>query len=80
MNHFTFDHTISMLTQFNKAPEKKISKIEYELFCKEYLFYQLQDIRFGRAFCEKFDITDYVVRCLVDEDIAKEMIEDNYVL
>lgn len=79
MNYFTFDHTVSMLSQFNKPPTAKISKKEYQVFCKEYIFEQLKGKRFGSAFCERFDITDYVIKCLIDEDIAREMIEVNYI-
>jgi hypothetical protein len=57
-----------------------ISKQEYEVFCKEYIFDQLKGKRFGQAFCERFDIVnDMVVKLLIDEDIAREMIEENYI-
>lgn len=71
-----FNHIASYL---DKQPQQQISKQEYQVFCKEYIFEQLKGKRFGRAFCERFDINDMVVNCLVDEDIARGMIEENYI-
>jgi hypothetical protein len=68
-----------MASFLDKQPQQQISKQEYQVFCKEYIFEQLKGKRFGRAFCERFDINDMVVNCLVDEDIAREMIEENYI-
>lgn len=73
MNAFT--HMVSVLDVQTK-PE--ISKTEYEVFCKEFIFDQIKGTRFGRAFCERFNVNDMVIRCLIDEDIAREMIEENY--
>lgn len=71
-----FNHMVSFL---DTMPKVEISKQDYEVFCKEYIFDQLQGKRFGRAFCERFNIKDTVVKCLFDEDIAREMIEENYI-
>jgi hypothetical protein len=60
-------------------PKVEISKQDYEVFCKEYIFDRLQGKNFGRAFCERFDINDTVIKCLFDEDIAREMIEQTYI-
>ncbi len=72
----SFSHMISVL---NNQPKILISRQEYDVFDKEYIFEQLKGKRFGRAFCERFGITDPVVNCLVDEDIAREMINENYI-
>jgi len=71
-----FNHMVSFL---DHAPKQQISKQEYEVFCKEYIFDQLRGKRFGRAFCERFNINDIVVKCLIDEDIVREMITENYI-
>jgi hypothetical protein len=69
-----------MASFLNRTTNKLISKQEYEVFCKEYIFDQLKGKRFGQAFCERFDIVnDMVVKLLIDEDIAREMIEENYI-
>ena len=39
------------------SPKYKISKSDYEIFCKEYIFEHIRGIKFGKAFCKKFDIT-----------------------
>ena len=72
-----FNHMASFL---NRTTNKLISKQEYEVFCKEYIFDQIKGKRFGQAFCERFDIVnDMVMQLLIDEDIAREMIEENYI-
>lgn len=71
-----FNHMISFL---DDLPKVLVSKQDYEVFCKEYIFDQLRGKRFGKAFCERFHINDTVVTCLFDEDIAREMIEENYI-
>lgn len=72
-----FNHMVSFL---NDRPKTLISKQEYEVFCKEYIFDQLRGKRFGQAFCERFHIlNDIVVDRLIDEDIAREIIEENYI-
>jgi len=69
-----------MASFLNRTTNKLISKQEYEVFCKEYIFDQLKGKRFGQAFCERFDIVnDMVMQLLIDEDIAREMIEENYI-
>ncbi len=74
MNAFT-----TMISLLDNLPKPEISKQDYEVFCKEYIFDQLKGKKFGRAFCEKFKVKDAVIRCLVDEDIAREMIEETYI-
>lgn len=71
-----FNHMVSFL---DKQPKPEISKQEYEIFRKEYIFEQIKGKRYGQAFCERFNVNDMVVNCLVDEDIAREMIEENYI-
>ena len=74
-----FSSLVNTLENIN-SPKYKISKSEYEVFCKEYIFDQLRGKRFGESFCERFHIlNDTVVRLLIDEDIAQEIIEENYI-
>lgn len=68
-----------MVSFLDKQPKPEISKQEYEIFRKEYIFEQIKGKRYGQAFCERFNVNDMVVNCLVDEDIAREMIEENYI-
>jgi len=74
MNSFT--HMVSFL---DPLPKTQISKQDYDIFCKEYIFDQLKGKKFGKAFCERFDINDTLIKCLFDEDIAREMINENYI-
>lgn len=76
MNAFT-----SMVSIMENATDidKTISKDEYEVFCKEYMFAQLKGIKFGKAFCEKFQINNMVLKCMFDRDLAEEMITQAYI-
>lgn len=74
MNAFT-----NMISILDNLPKPEISKQEYEVFQKEYIFDQLKGLLYGKAFCERFDINDSVVSRLFDEDIAKELIEETYI-
>lgn len=39
----------------------KISKTEFESFCKGYIFDKLKGYRFGKEFCNKFKINDLLI-------------------
>lgn len=67
-----------MASFLDKLPKQQISIEDYEVFCKEYIFDRLQGKSFGRAFCERFDVDDIVIKWLYNEDIAREMIKENY--
>ena len=73
-----FSSMISIMENAGQA-NIKISKKQYETFCKEYIFDQIKGMKFGKAFCEKFDINDNVLKCVFDKDLAEEMITQVYV-
>lgn len=57
----------------------KITKEEFEDFCKEFLFEQLKgDYKLGEAFCKKYDEPNYVLSILPDKS-AKSHIRKFYV-
>jgi len=57
----------------------KISRQEFEDFCKYHLFEQIKDGKsLGKAFCEKYDTVNYVLDVLPDSR-AKSHIETFYV-
>ena len=59
--------------------EFKISKQEFESFCKEFLFEQIKgDYKLGEAFCKKYDEPNYVLSILPDHS-AKAHIKKFYV-
>jgi hypothetical protein len=53
----------------------KISRVDYETFCKEYIFNKLKGESFGNAFCKRFNITDRTISILKSENFAKQLIE-----
>jgi len=57
----------------------KISKQEFDSFCKEFLFEQIKgDYKLGEAFCKKYDEPNYVLSILPDRS-AKAHIKKFYV-
>lgn len=57
----------------------KISKQEFEDFCKGFLFEQIKgDLKLGDAFCKKYNEPNYVLSILPD-DSAREHIRKFYV-
>lgn len=56
-----------------------VSKKEYELFRKEYIFEVLKGLRYGEAFCERFQIKDPVISRITNINLAEELIKANYI-
>ena len=71
-----FENMIFNLTTNDTSAD--ISLEEYENFCKEFIFDKLRGIKFGRSFCDKFNISHNIIPQLSDEG-AKEYIEKNFI-
>jgi hypothetical protein len=57
----------------------KISKQEFDDFCKEFLFEQIKgEYKLGEAFCKKYDEQNYVLSILHDKS-DKSQIKKFYV-
>ena len=57
----------------------KITKQEFEDFCKGFLFEQIKgDLKLGEAFCKKYNEQNFVLSILPD-DSAREHIRKFYV-
>ena len=57
----------------------KITKQEFDSFCKEFLFEQIKgDYKLGKAFCKKYDEPNYVLSILPNHS-AKSHIKKFYV-
>ena len=70
MNNFF--NTASLI---NLSKEKKtITKEDYQIFCKEYIFNAIQGYTFGNAFCKRFGIHDNMLSKMKDTDEAKFLI------
>ena len=68
-----------MASFLNRTTNKLISKQEYEVFQRQYIFDQIRGLKYGKAFCERFHVKDSVISRLIDEDLAKELIEETYI-
>lgn len=71
MNFIT---TLAALEQLTGNSYKTISRYEYDIFCKEFVFDSLKGKSFGQAFCERFDFNDVFLKGLSD-NTAKHHIE-----
>jgi len=69
-----FINTLSGLEQLTGNNSKQISKKQYELFCKEFVFEKLKGDSFAKSFCKKFKFNDTFLKNLSDET-AKYHIE-----
>lgn len=48
-----------LLNRIQNRTEVSITRKDYEIFCKEYVFDAIKGKSFGSAFCEKFHVLDY---------------------
>ncbi len=75
-----FNHVINDLLDTQKIAKGKVSRKDYEQFCKEYIFDVLKtNDPFGVAFCNKFGLGDYMLTRVYKNDImkCKELIEES---
>lgn len=76
MNYF-FDNLVTQLSRPLSTTEiKHVSKKDYEVFCKEFIFDSLQGTSFGLAFCKKFEIIDAVLLMGRSDDKNRQYIKD----
>ena len=77
-----FGHMVTELSAeaYKDTDFVPISKHEYDLFCKEYIFEKLKDTRFGVAFQKRFGVRDRVLSILSDQTHAMHHIEQYYVV
>ena len=67
------DSVVSALSDWTKErchTKIAVSKKDYDLFRKEYIFEKLKGVTFGKAFSKRFGIEDYLLDILVDECYA----------
>ena len=74
----------SMVTELSAEAYKDndfdtISKDEYAIFCKEYIFEKLKGFNFGVAFQKRFGVRDRVLSMFSEQKDAMEHIERYYI-
>ena len=74
MNHF---HALTMNAMANilSKAKKTVTPEQYEKFRKEFVFEKLKGLTLGQSFCEKFDINDYMLSNLKDEEETEFLIK-----
>lgn len=75
-----FTGIISSLTLHNQHQgNQKITKKQLTDFEKEYIFLNLTDTKsFGKAFCQRFDILDYILQVETNYTNALKYIRKKY--
>ena len=68
-NFFNTDSLMSL-----SKTKKTVSKEDYQIFCKEYIFNAIQGETFGNSFCKRFGISDNLLSRIKDIDEAKFLI------
>lgn len=59
--------------------DRTITPQEFEIFERQWVFYTLQDKRYGQAFCEHFGLNIHTpLYHFNDETICRRWIKDNY--
>lgn len=58
---------------------KQISKKDYDLFCKEFVFEKIKGKKFGEAFCDKFGYNNFMLRNFSDETAIRTIKNMGYV-
>jgi len=69
----------NMVTQLLQQPEKilkHVSKEDYEIFCKEFVFDKIRGTNFGAAFSKRFRIFDMALLLNLSDEGTKHYIED----
>jgi hypothetical protein len=74
-----FDSMVHSLSQ-SKTKKTNVSLADYMEFCslKNTAIRKLRDKPFGSAFCEYFDISNFILENVVTEQTAKDTIELSY--
>jgi hypothetical protein len=70
-NFFNVDNLMSL-----SKTKKTISKEDYQIFCKEYIFNAIQGETFGNSFCKRFEISDNMLSRIKDTSEAKFLINN----
>jgi hypothetical protein len=75
MNQFHLQTMNAMANMLSKA-KKTITLEQYEQFKKEFVFEKLKGFTLGQAFCKKFDIQDYMLSNLTNEEETEFLIKN----
>ena len=70
-----FDHIVMQLQKPTLHHDTYISRAEYDVSCKEFIFDKLRGLTFGKAFVKRFGIHDTVLDLITDEAYTREHIE-----
>ncbi len=75
MNQFHLQ-TMNDVTNMLSKAKKTITPEQYEEFKRVIVFEKLKGKTLGQAFCEKFDISDYMLSNIKDDKEATFLIEN----
>ena len=72
------DPFANLVQDINKFSKRKptITRKQYEEFKKEFIFESLKGVSFGKAFCENFGFSDYLLSNIKHDSEAMFLIEN----
>lgn len=74
-----FGRIIATMEQTKSTKGFNVGLLEFENFEKSFSFLALQNQRLGQAFCNYYDITDYILYHTSDPNRAIDYIKKHYV-
>ena len=68
MQHFNPERALIAMGDLLGKAKKTVTQKQYDEFKKEFVFEKLKGLTLGQSFCEKFDIQDYMLSNLKDDN------------
>ena len=73
-----FDQMIAQITT-DKVSNTMVSEVDWEIFCKEYIFEKLKGETLGSAFCKRFGIENWLISNMIDDNYTRLHIRKFYI-
>jgi hypothetical protein len=73
-----FDQMIAQII-IDKASNIMVSEADWKIFCKEYIFEKLKGETLGSAFCKRFEIENWLISNMIDDNYTRLHIEKFYI-
>ena len=75
MQHFTPERALIAMGDLLDKAKRTITQKQYDEFKKEFVFEKLKGYTLGQAFCKKFQMADYMLSTMKDDDEIEFLIK-----
>lgn len=76
MNKFQVDVMNAMVNMLGTKAKKTVTQAQYDKFKHEFVFDKLKGLTLGQAFCEKFEIRDYMLSSITNDEESEFLIKN----